>query len=99
MCSSDLVVGDLGPGGAQRGDEGGLAGAGVPHEGDVGDGLELQDDVEAFCFCHIEIKETMPSTASQSFIQNRSPSLGADSRVSPVMEKSPRSDESFPLKR
>ena len=26
-------------------------------------------------------------------------SLGADSRTSPVMEKSPRSDESFPLKR
>ena len=39
------VVGDLGAGGAHGGDEGGLAGAGVAHQGDVGNGLELQGDV------------------------------------------------------
>ena len=39
------VVGDLGACGAHGGDEGGLPGAGVTHQGHVGDGLELQSDV------------------------------------------------------
>ena len=39
------VVGDPGSGRAQRGDEGGLAGTRVADEGDIGDGLELQDDI------------------------------------------------------
>src|SRR5699024_1382268 len=38
------VVGDLRPGGAHRGDQGGLPGAGVAHQGDVGDRLQLEDE-------------------------------------------------------
>ena len=41
------VVGDLGPRGRHRGDQRGLAGAREPDERDVGDALELEDDVEA----------------------------------------------------
>jgi hypothetical protein len=40
------VVGDLGPGPRDRGDQAGLAGAGEPDEADVGDDLELEDDLE-----------------------------------------------------
>jgi hypothetical protein len=39
------VVGDLGPGGADGRDQARLPGGGVPHQGHVGDGLELQHDV------------------------------------------------------
>src|SRR5699024_8077753 len=38
------VVGDLRPGGAHRSDEGGLAGTGVAHQGDVRDGLQLEHE-------------------------------------------------------
>ena len=40
------VVGDLGPGAGDRGDQAGLAGAREAHEADVGDHLQLEADVE-----------------------------------------------------
>ncbi len=42
----ERVVGDLGPSRAQDGDQAGFACRRVADEGDVGQGLELQDDVE-----------------------------------------------------
>ncbi len=41
----ERVVGDLRLGGAEHGDQGRLAGAGIAHERHVRDGLQLQDDV------------------------------------------------------
>ena len=45
MQGGERVVGDLRPRGRQGGDEARLAGGRVADEGDVGDGLELEDDV------------------------------------------------------
>ena len=42
----ERVVGDLGPGPRDRGDQAGLAGAGEADQADVGDDLELEHDVE-----------------------------------------------------
>ena len=46
----ERVVGDLGPGSGHGGDEAGLAGGREAHQGDVGDGLQFQDDVAGFAF-------------------------------------------------
>ncbi len=43
----ERVVGDLGPGRGERGDQAGLAGAREADQRDVGDRLELEDDVVA----------------------------------------------------
>ena len=42
----ERVVGDLGPGPRHRRDQAGLAGAGEPHQADVGDHLELEADLQ-----------------------------------------------------
>ena len=42
----ERVVGDLGPGPRDRGDQAGLAGAREADQADVGDDLELEDDLE-----------------------------------------------------
>ncbi len=46
----ERVVGDLGPRGGHGRDQAGLAGGGEADQGDVGDGLQFQDDVAGFAF-------------------------------------------------